>query len=184
MWGVRWTPFSRSPTLVRKTYLPMVGDINVHGLCLLESIILPHIPTKWDVFIRRDIVCSPRWGTLKPIGSLITIGLRHSLKGIKLPYNTHYVRFPAYFTRHSFFIWKMYIVKKWSSCYRQGEKSGHYTITTRKTVVKSGGWWIGCGDRICLEGIIPMLTRPLTFWQSQIFPPKVIHIQDFFIPLS
>jgi hypothetical protein len=43
-------------------------------------------------------------------------------------------------------------------------------------VVKSGGM---CSKGITTkggQGIIPMLTRPLTFCQIQIFTPKVINI--------
>ena len=37
------------------------------------------------------------------------------------------------------YCWKSYIVKKWSSCYCQGEKSGHHYITITISVVESGG---------------------------------------------
>jgi hypothetical protein len=49
-------------------------------------------------------------------------------------------------------------------------------------VVESGGECSESGGQLCAEGIIPISTSPLTFWQIQIFDPKVIHIPNFFYP--
>ena len=51
-------------------------------------------------------------------------------------------------------------------------------------VVESGG---KCSKGIRLkggQGIIPMLTSPLTFCQIQIFTPKVINNRHLFYPLT
>jgi len=76
---------------------------------------------------------------------------------------------PAHFTITSFFIWKTYIVKNWSSWYQEKGKSGVFSIIIKKMVVKSGGLCMMVGKsntpkRECLP-CDPLVTK----WQNQIF---------------
>jgi len=67
---------------------------------------------------------------------------RSSLKG---GLNTHYVRFPAFYSYLSLFCWIIKIVKNWSCRGRQRGKSGLYVYVRGITVVK-------CGKTILLNG--------------------------------
>ena len=110
------------------------------------------------MFVGGDIVWFPRWRSKNHY--------RISLKGV---YNTllsptkgSLRSLPRPLTYCSFFSWVSYIVKIWSSHYHHKGKSGLYGSNNTETVVKSGGLCIVMGGEICVEGIIPMPTSPLT----------------------